>query len=180
MGRKPDQVRLQFQKTEELSNKHGECYHVCLHCVAAKEELAKKSKEEAEAFVIPKIRGSVVALRAHLQRCPHAPEFRMAQQASITLMEKAANAAGSASPRQESDRPPITQEYIDRFLQALVEFQVDNKLPDSFIERGSTVRLFECLNPDLVKYLPTRAQLKKLRLEYLQAKADEAAASSKE
>ncbi|KAK1928661.1 hypothetical protein P3T76_015764 [Phytophthora citrophthora] len=108
MGRKPDQVRLQFQKTEELSNKHGECYHICLHCVAAKEELAKTSKEEAEAFVIPKIRGSVVALRAHLQRCPHAPEFRMAQQASVTLMEKEAAKTADASPRKKSSRKSLS------------------------------------------------------------------------
>ncbi|KAL3669697.1 hypothetical protein V7S43_005078 [Phytophthora oleae] len=177
MGRKPDIVRLQFQKTEELSNKHGECYHICLHCVAAKEELAKKSKEEAEAFVIPKIRGSVVALRAHLERCPHAPEVRMAEQASTTLKAKAAS---FVYPKQENHRPPITQEHIDTFLQLLVEFQVANKLPDSFIENGSTVRLIECLDPRMVKHLPTRAKLRKMRLEYTKAKADEAAATSKE
>lgn len=116
----------------------------------------RTDRDAAASIVIKKIKGGLPALKKHLADCPHTPEARMAREAEVVLEAPAANP--NASVRDERSAP-LSKSEVDDILQLLVEFQAENCLADTFIEKGSTIRLIERLDYRLVEHLPSRRTL---------------------
>jgi hypothetical protein len=167
MGRRPDPVRRHFQRLDdEPCYKFNELYHLCLHCMAAKKAVdtdARRNNTNSVApAVLPRIHGSKPALSKHLANCPNSTDARMAlaasEAAAMAELRPAANSASSASP--------LTQSQVDCIVRCLIEFQAENRLPDTFNERPSTLRFIGSLNAAAVERLPARRALTDLLNKY--------------
>ncbi|KAG3111280.1 hypothetical protein PI125_g9301 [Phytophthora idaei] len=80
----------------------------------------------------------------------------MARAALGTALELRLRARAEHSDAAGSSAPVPRKVDTDTMLRRLLEFQADNCLPDSFIERPSTLRFIESLNADAVDHLPAR------------------------
>ncbi|KAE8977007.1 hypothetical protein PR003_g26517 [Phytophthora rubi] len=172
MGRNRDPVRKQFRDTKERINQQNDTYHECLHCIGAKEELAKTDKDEAAKIVIAKIHGSVASLRRYLERCEHTPETRMAREAAAAL-------EGTPVPIQAPEgQRQLSLGQVGLVIKRLLEFQARHRLADAFIEDDTTRRLVESLDPRFVEHMPCRRTfggpiLKKRAMEVIEEEADD-------
>lgn len=147
---------MQFRALpNEPSNNFGEVFHVCLHCEAAKEGLARVDEVAAQDIETKKIHGSVVALRRHLEVCPHTPAARMSQKAATHLDQAAALHASSKG----LPCAPLSNAQVEHMRKCLVEYQAQHRLPDSFIDDPTTHRLFASMNCSVVDKLPNRRAL---------------------
>ncbi|KAG2939338.1 hypothetical protein PC110_g2487 [Phytophthora cactorum] len=80
----------------------------------------------------------------------------MARAALGTALELRLRARAEHSDAAGSSAPVPRKIDTDTMLKRLLEFQADNCLPDSFIERPSTLRFIENINADAVDHLPAR------------------------
>ncbi|KAG3111032.1 hypothetical protein PI124_g9734 [Phytophthora idaei] len=80
----------------------------------------------------------------------------MARAALGTALELRLRARAEHSDADGSSAPVPHKVDTDTMLRCLLEFQADNCLPDSFIERQATLRFIESLNADAVDHPPAR------------------------
>lgn len=67
----------------------------------------------------------------------------------------------------------FTEEKQEEFERLLVQFQADNCLPDRFVEKGSTVRLFMFLNRTCATALPKRKEMTRILDKYSRVEEEE-------
>ncbi|GLD95914.1 hypothetical protein PINS_up023947 [Pythium insidiosum] len=119
----------------------------------------------------------------HISKCPHISDdvrFQYVVPASSRAPTLATLSALSMKAHDPvgvefggSNAPPLEwdQTKINEFYRLLVTFQRENDLPDHFVARGSTVRLFEFLAPGISRYLPTPEEMSRMRQAAIAADA---------
>ncbi|RLN86611.1 hypothetical protein BBJ28_00024937 [Nothophytophthora sp. Chile5] len=173
MGRKQSAERLQFKDLRTPCNS-SQTWHHCIHCLNAAEEDA--------SIAVVAIRGNNPSFLRHLHACQYAPsEWRVAQRDGNRASRTKENLTPTPFPtvpfettgKQTCSFAPLTPEQILEFHKLLVEFQADNRLPDTFIARPSTRRLLQFINPACAAALPSRRLLGGSILDTYETKASE-------
>ncbi|KAF4142567.1 hypothetical protein GN958_ATG08227 [Phytophthora infestans] len=162
MGHPSCQERDEFTDLHEDAG-NNRTYHICNHCNNA----YRASRQPAEGShratphepPVPepkRIRGRPENYRSHLKFYQAYIQTRNSVEAASRSSSSTAfqrNSSSSVHDDASSTRSEKRQKRIDQFfsgpshdaegeifMRLLVEFQADNRLPDSFIERLSTVR----------------------------------------
>ncbi|KAF1314928.1 hypothetical protein FI667_g16383, partial [Globisporangium splendens] len=160
MGRHQGAARSHFINLNEPCNK-SQFYHHCRHCKAAHEKDASVALE--------KIIGRQENFKKHLSRCPyaltlnHQPNTVLPREyltpTRTQVSKKATSSGGKQTEISRFFSVSHNPDDIHEFERLLLEFQADNQLPDTFVDRLSTKRLFTFMNPVSAASIPSRRLL---------------------
>ncbi|RLN58797.1 hypothetical protein BBJ28_00004408 [Nothophytophthora sp. Chile5] len=189
MGRAPSAARTHFINLRERCNKSQFYYH-CRHCVAAHEKdpsvILERVHGRSENFKkhlriclhVP----ALLDLEAEYQQlnseAGNQRHDRQAASQQRSIRYQPAPPLATPAPTKKA-RTQSVQSQIPRFFpiiygpeklaefeRFLLAFQVENGLPDSFVNRPSTRRLFNFLDPASVASLPLCRRLgRRVRVE---------------
>ncbi|KAK1929712.1 hypothetical protein P3T76_003565 [Phytophthora citrophthora] len=186
MGRAPSYERQQFDDTG-LPKENDRAQLVCKHCLAAYTDPARTDEPP-----VPKvISARSTTFKNHLKACKYykealargnvrPPQVPPRVLSGFTRKHVTSNPSEDASSTTTDKRQRFIRDYFDNvfsdekheeFERLLIQFQADNCLPDRFVEKKSTVRLFTFLNKACAGALPKRKDMSRILDKY--SRADE-------
>ncbi|KAG1688965.1 hypothetical protein DVH05_002951 [Phytophthora capsici] len=157
----PSSARTHFKTTDRSCNKSNK-FHQCRHCLAAA-RLAQRVG--ARSLLVEDIRARKENFEAHLEDCRHAPIWAKPSSHEFRPYSRhdEERECSSSSSGDQSQIPDFSQcfnpDVTDELERLLVEFQADNRLPDTFISLPSTRNLFAFLMALSVASSPSRQVL---------------------
>ncbi|KAJ0404949.1 hypothetical protein P43SY_005948 [Pythium insidiosum] len=176
MGRPPCPESAEFRDVPgPETDKHK--LSVCRHCERA-------HLDDPEATAAPTL---IVRRREnfqrHISKCPHmtddvrfqyvVPSASRSGLAPLSGMSMKAHGPSGVEFVSSTNAPLLEwdQAKINEFYRLLVNFQRENELPDHFVARSSTIRLFEFLAPGISRYIPTPEEMSRMRQAAIAADA---------
>ncbi|POM60703.1 hypothetical protein PHPALM_30409 [Phytophthora palmivora] len=164
MGRNQGYERQQFVETG-LPKKGGRDQLVCNHCLAAYGDKTRNDNPSAPKIIM----GRSSNYPSHLKRCQYYQEavrrgdVKPPQVQQTLLRDFVQSTRSEHSVEDFCQKTAIDKrEHFDNALMKsskIFIFQADNYLPDRFIEKKSTRRLFIFLNKACVSALPKRKDM---------------------
>jgi hypothetical protein len=142
MGRAPCDAASFF--LDPIPSGKSRDHRKCLFCVRAK---AYDQHDSSPAF----ISNRKATLENHLRACQHTPSHVK----ELFTAKRSASSLPDEVPALK--RQCVVVGRSEEFRELVVEFHHDNLLADSFIDKGSTRRLFQFLCPGII--LPSRRVL---------------------
>ncbi|ETM98511.1 hypothetical protein PPTG_24605 [Phytophthora nicotianae INRA-310] len=153
---------------------------VCKHCLAAYGDKARNNDPPAPKIVV----GRATSYTNHLKRCkfyqdavkrgvvapPQVPQklLRVFLQKNAaqpsTVVEEALSTSSNKRQRliREHFDNVFSEDELEEFERLLIQFQADNCLPDRFVEKLSTLRLFIFLNKACARGIPKSKQMTRI------------------
>ncbi|KAE9066227.1 hypothetical protein PF006_g30289 [Phytophthora fragariae] len=175
MGHPASHERSQFVDLK-IDCGSGRSWHFCKHCHRAYN--ASKLPNGTYSLPEPKrIKGRIENFKSHLKRCEHfiahgsSTGSSDAATANPTVGGLLCSGDGASTLSQQNPRKQtrIDDYYVgffeenerQLFERVILEFQADNNLPDTFIERKSTYRLLHLAHTMMIDVspLPNRKKL---------------------
>ncbi|KAE8875793.1 hypothetical protein PF003_g40089 [Phytophthora fragariae] len=175
MGHPASHERSQFVDLK-IDCGSGRSWHFCKHCHRA----YNTSKLPNGTYSLPepkRIKGRIENFKSHLKRCEHfiahgsSTGSSDAATANPTVGGLLCSGDGASTLSQQNPRKQtrIDDYYVgifegnerQLFERVILEFQADNNLPDTFIERKSTYRLLHLAHTMMIDVspLPNRKKL---------------------
>ncbi|KAF1784838.1 hypothetical protein GQ600_10735 [Phytophthora cactorum] len=149
---------------------NNQTYHICNHCNNAyrasrptAEGVHRTTPLQPPAPEPTRIIGRSENYRSHWKSCRYYLASIQARTTADSAVRSSSSvhsqATGSASMRSRDDdasstRRPSHEAEGEIFMRLIVKFQADNRLPDSFIERLSTVRLLHRVSKMIADIFP--------------------------
>ncbi|KAF4033149.1 hypothetical protein GN244_ATG11532 [Phytophthora infestans] len=152
MGNPASDERLEFANLG-VDCGNNRTWHVCKHC----DQVYRNSKQIDGTYSLPepkRIKGRIENFKSHLKRCPAYIGYVQANTTSNTPLEYVGSSNEVAGEMSAKRQRTIDEFYVGisqademkLLIRYILEFQADNNLPDSFIERQTTARMLRHAN----------------------------------